>query len=324
VGAETISAIITSRNSRNYILSCVAALLEQTRPVDEILLVDRGSTDETLDLVRTQFPSVRVVHSHRDLGTARSLNEGIRRTSGDFLLLLSPEVQISTCYVEELLSKVHAQGQAADRVGSASGKMFKMFRGPSILESAGLEFDHDRATPAKRGEGASGNGSFEKEEYVFGAAPGASLYRRRTIEDIAVDREYLDENFSRGVDEFDLAWRTQLRGWRSLYVPTATAHADLRASPPWLTADHIHGSRDRYLHIFKNLGYGDVDNRFLGFVLQELSDTARNLVFAPQLLLSLPLSVMKMPLVRIKRQIVRKGRRVKRSRLGALGFRRAR
>ncbi len=313
--SERVSAVITSRNSLNYLKPCFKSLFCQTRPPDEVVLVDRGSLDQSVDAVRQDFPSVQIVQSRRDLGLAKSLNEGIRRTSGDFTLILYAEVQLDRKYLETLLEQLIASGP---RVGSASGKIFKMFGGPGVLDSAGLSFNPREGMPGKRGEGAPGAEVFQEQEMVFGAAQCAALYRRRTIDDVALMGKYLDEDMSS--DEFDLAWRAQLRGWRSLYVPSATAKADPRGLKAWSRAKAISMISDVHLRLFRNLLLADVQDSLGGLLLSAISGAACGLLTSPHKLLSLPVTAMRLPAARIKRQLIRKNRRVRNSVLGPAGF----
>jgi len=285
--------------------------------VDEIILVDRGSRDQSADLVRYQFPGVIVVQSRRDLGLGKSQNEGIRRSNGDMILLLHAEVQLDHNYIERLVAAMNAAG--SPRLGSASGKVFKMFGGAGLLDAAGLVFDHHAVSPTKRGEGTSKNGEFEKDEIVFGPSPGAALYFRRTIEDAAVRHEFLDEDID-WLDEIDLAWRTQLRGWQSLYVPRATAISDSREGSSVTAQARVCERSAGYLQIYKNLRRFDMAGRFYGFLLREVSRQAKNLLFSPSEAWTLPSTLLRLPTMRRKRQIVQKRRRIRNALLTTVGY----
>ena len=71
MGTESVAAIILSQNSANYLPSCLDGVFDQTRELDDIMLIDRGSTDGIADYVAAIYPKVRILLSRKDPGTAR-------------------------------------------------------------------------------------------------------------------------------------------------------------------------------------------------------------------------------------------------------------
>jgi GT2 family glycosyltransferase len=76
---------------------------------------------------------------------------------------------------------------------------------------------------------------------VFGACGAAALYRRTMLEELGG----FDEEFRFGLEDADVAWRAQMRGWRCLYAPRAIVHHDLGGTVP-------HGSELRYFQAGRN------------------------------------------------------------------------
>jgi N-acetylglucosaminyl-diphospho-decaprenol L-rhamnosyltransferase len=87
-----LSIIIVTYNSSAFIGVCLRSLLEQMRGLDhEILLVDNASSDETCRLIREEFPVVTLIESPSNVGFARANNLGLRKATGDFVLLINPD-----------------------------------------------------------------------------------------------------------------------------------------------------------------------------------------------------------------------------------------
>jgi glycosyltransferase involved in cell wall biosynthesis len=82
-----ISTVITVYNMERYIASAIESVLRQTRPSDEIIVVDDGSTDGTPDVLRGFATQVRVI-SQQNGGPASAVNAGIAASSGDTLAFL--------------------------------------------------------------------------------------------------------------------------------------------------------------------------------------------------------------------------------------------
>lgn len=87
-----LSIIIVTYNSSPFIGACLRSLMEQMRRLDhEILVVDNASSDGTCRLVREEFPSVILIESPSNVGFAGANNLGLRKASGDFVLLINPD-----------------------------------------------------------------------------------------------------------------------------------------------------------------------------------------------------------------------------------------
>jgi GT2 family glycosyltransferase len=111
---------------------------------------------------------------------------------------------------------------------------------PTRLCSAGLVLDR-LCVNAERLIGQPVTASEREPAEVFGACGGAAVYRREMVEQLGG----LDESFVFGLEDADLAWRAQMRGWRCLYVPHAIVFHDYGGTVP-------HGSNYRFLQAGRN------------------------------------------------------------------------
>ena len=90
-----LSIIIVSYNGRDYLRRCLRSLLEYTQRLEyEVLVVDNASRDGSADMVAAEFPSVHLVRHSRNAGLSKALNEGIRLSSGEMVVLMNPDVEL--------------------------------------------------------------------------------------------------------------------------------------------------------------------------------------------------------------------------------------
>ena len=117
-------------------------------------------------------------------------------------------------------------------------------------------FSHDR------GQDEIEDGRYNESGPVFGVTGACAFYRHKALEDIKVNGEWFDEDFGLYVEDVDLAWRAQLRGWKCYYLPDTVAfhkRGVTRINKPEIIRDYyITGYRNRYLAILKNAGIKDV------------------------------------------------------------------
>ncbi|MCB1713751.1 MAG: glycosyltransferase family 2 protein, partial [Candidatus Competibacteraceae bacterium] len=88
--AVTISVIIPAHNRAHTLPRALDSVLAQTRPADEVILVDDGSTDDTAALLQAHYPTVRYLHQPNQ-GVSAARNSGIRLARGDWIALLDSD-----------------------------------------------------------------------------------------------------------------------------------------------------------------------------------------------------------------------------------------
>jgi len=316
----SVSVIIVNWNHGRFLKDCLDALLAQeqsstalgTSPQFDVTVVDNGSTDGSPDWVARRYPDIRLLALPDNRGFSRAFNQAACCTDGTFVLSLNPDVTVRPRFIFEM---VHAM-EPDEYTGMVAPKLLRTDE-TAVLDSTGLFLDR-RRRPYDRGQGEADRHQYDTQPYVFGACGAAALYRRAMLEDLALNGEYLDEDFFAYYEDADLAWRAQLRGWRCVYAPRAVAtHArgwgdTLRKKGH--TAKDSGGPRlalrNRYLMIVKNdaLSYFLADlPRILAAELPRLAYAA---LAAPEVLLGIPDLIRAWPSALRKRQQIRSRRTV--------------
>jgi GT2 family glycosyltransferase len=245
-----VSAVILSWNSRRFLLDCIASALAQTYPAIELIVMDNDSSDDSVDLVRSHYPGLPVIVNDCNLGFARAHNKGIRETDGEFYMPLNPDVRLSDNFVAEMVKAA----RLAEDIGSASGKIyFSDENGPTDrLYSAGHLLPKNRKL-ANRGYKKKDAGKYGQIDYIFGPDGACPLYKRAMLEDVQMDGQYFDENFFVYAEDYDLCWRGQWLGWRSIYTPHAVAYHYGRGSGGFSSPSiQYQFARNHYMTILKN------------------------------------------------------------------------
>ena len=112
-----VSTVIPTYNRRTQVLGAIASVLRQTVPVDEIIVVDDGSTDGTPECIRDRFGSSVKVVQQKNAGAAAARNRGIREAQGEWIAFLdSDDVWLPT--------KIERQTDILARFGDQVGLCF--------------------------------------------------------------------------------------------------------------------------------------------------------------------------------------------------------
>ena len=205
------SVVILNFNGRRWLPACFDALSAQRgAPPFEIVLVDNGSTDESVAFVRERWPGARVVETGANLGFAGGNNAGAREAAGEWLVFLNND----TAPEPEWLASLAAEAAAHPGFALVTSRLVFM-DDPAVVDSAGDGYF--RAGGAfKHGYGASAD-AFGTSREVFGACGAAFMIRRDVFERLGG----FDERFFMNFEDVDLSYRARLLGFRVWYAASA-------------------------------------------------------------------------------------------------------
>jgi GT2 family glycosyltransferase len=247
---EKVSVVVLAWNSLRFLPACIDAVRAQTYPALELVVIDNNSSDDSVNLVRSRYPGIPVIVNECNLGFARAHNRGIRETGGEYYMPLNPDVVLASDFVARMVEAA----RLAEDIGAVSGKVyFSSERGPTErIFSTGHLLTRNRKS-ANRGYKRKDIGDYDEVDYIFGPNGACPLYRRSMLEDVRMGGECFDENFFLYGEDYDLCWRAQLLGWRSIYTPHAVAYHRSRGTggfdSPFIQYQF---ARNHYMTILKN------------------------------------------------------------------------
>ena len=204
-----VSVIVVNYNGRHFLEDCFRSLTQQTYRNYELILVDNGSTDDSISFMREHFPDVHLVQLSSNTGFAGGTNAGIKEAKGEFILTLNNDTISDLNLLDEIVRPMQLDGH----IGMCGAKMLlpdgRINSTAICISRSGAAWD--------RGMGEQDHGQYDVAEEIFGPCAGAALYRRSMLNEIGL----FDEDFFLFMEDVDLAFRAQLAGWRCRYVPTA-------------------------------------------------------------------------------------------------------
>jgi len=213
----SVSAIVVTYNALPWIEQC----LESLRGTDaEMIVVDHGSTDGTLELVKETFPEARVIQQE-NLGFGAGNNAGMRAGSGRYFLLLNADAWLTDGALERLVAFADEHPEAGvvgPRLLNPDGTLQRSVRGyPSPWRIATEYFFLRKLAPRSRALNAFYGAGFDHEsvreaEFLGGAC---LLVRREAVDSIGG----FDEDFFLMSEEVDWCYRFRQAGWKVLFYP---------------------------------------------------------------------------------------------------------
>jgi GT2 family glycosyltransferase len=210
-----LSVAIATFNGRELLEGVLASLAHQTIAAEmNLVVIDDGSSDDTVMWLREHRPDVRLIAHDRNLGVSRSLNEGLGLAEGEFLALLNNDVELEPDCLELLVEDLREHPDAA-----ASNPKLLDFHRRDHLDGAGDIYTW-WGMANRRGHGELDRGQYDRAEAVFGACAAVAVYRRSAIEQVGG----LDEDFFAYLEDVDWSMRALLAGFQCRYQPQAVAY----------------------------------------------------------------------------------------------------
>ncbi len=231
-----ITISLVTFNGMRWLPACLEAIAAQTHRDVEVIVLDNASSDGSVTMLRSQADAgrIKLIESDRNLGYAAGHNLVILQSAGELVCLLNQDVILDPRF----LAEAAVAFETSPRTGGVQGLVYRLgpdVRPMAIVDTTGLQIFRNRRV-VSRSQGTLDGGPREAGP-VFGADGPCPVYLRTALEDAAIaglrqETEYLDADFFAYKEDVDLAWRLQLAGWQTTYLPSAVAwHARSAAEP---------------------------------------------------------------------------------------------
>jgi N-acetylglucosaminyl-diphospho-decaprenol L-rhamnosyltransferase len=212
-----VSVVVVTYNSIRELERCLASVSDF-----EVVVVDHGSTDGTVELIRERFPHVRLIEQE-NRGFGAGMNAGMRVADGRYFLLLNADAWVLGDAVERLRVFADEHPEAAivgPRLLNPDGSLQRSVRGfPTLWRLATEYFFLRKLAPRSRLFNAFYGGGFDhrsvREAEWLGAA--CLLVRREAADEVGL----FDEDYFLFSEEVDWCWRFHEAGWNVLFFPGA-------------------------------------------------------------------------------------------------------
>jgi GT2 family glycosyltransferase len=205
-----VSAIIPTWNRADLLASILSNLEQQTRKLDEVIVVDNGSSDNSQQIAR-EF-NAKVIALPQNRGFAAAVNEGINAAGGDRLLILNNDVVLGQNWLEQLLARMEQENAPF-----AVGKLLRP-DGPAILDGS-WDLISRAAYAWRCGYGKPDGQVWSTARKIHFAPLTAALFDRQVFETIGL----LETRFESYYEDVDFGIRCALAGLEGVYEPAAVA-----------------------------------------------------------------------------------------------------
>lgn len=207
-----ITVVIPNYNGIRYLSDCLETLgnQEEGTPDFTVLVVDNGSTDDSVARMEKSFPEVQLLLLQENTGFCHAVNVGIQASTSPYVILLNNDTKVKSGFIKGLYDAIRSD----DRIFSVSARML-LWDNPELIDDAGDRYCVLGWAYA-RGKGKA-RGQYDRPADIFAACGGAVIYRRSVFGKIGL----FDEMHFAYLEDIDIGYRAGIYGYRNCYEPSA-------------------------------------------------------------------------------------------------------
>ncbi len=205
------SVIIPNWNGKHLLEICLPSLEKQSFKDFEVLIIDNGSSDNSLRYIKENFPSFRVTVLDKNLGFAPAVNIGIRKSRCKYIILLNNDTEMDKDCIKFFVKAADEHPEA----GFIAAKILNFYK-RNIIDNAGDYIDGG-GHPNTRGTGKRDGPQFNKPGFSFMATGGGSLFKKSAFEKVGL----FDEEYFVYMEDVDFCLRAQMQGIKGWFEPKA-------------------------------------------------------------------------------------------------------
>lgn len=231
--------MILNYNGGERVLACIHSVLKQSYDDYEVLIVDNASTDGSPELIRGEFPGIRMITNPRNLGYAGGNNVGIGHTSSEYVVFLNQDADVDGDWLARLIEPLDRD----ERVALSTSKILmssdrsKINTCGNVLHFTGFAFCRRLGEADDR----------PSEPELVGGVSGCSFAARRSVFE---ELGRFDPAFFAYLEDADLSWSALLAGFRIAYAHASVVYHDY--SPKMTPFKYFLLERNRYLVLMKH------------------------------------------------------------------------
>lgn len=216
-----VSVVILNWNGKNYLEKFLPSVLASSYANLQVFVGDNASNDGSVDFLKQHFPSVQVISNSENLGFAGGYNSVLSQIESDYFVLLNSDVEVTAGWIEPLIDLMES-----DKSIAAAQPKIKDWKNKSRFEYAGAAggFIDKYGYPFCRGRifdtVEADEGQYNSATEIFWASGAALFIKTQNWHEV----KGLDADFFAHMEEIDLCWRLQNRGYKIMYCPDSEVY----------------------------------------------------------------------------------------------------
>lgn len=219
--APRVAVVILNWNGKNHLEKFLPSVLASSYSNVEVIVADNASTDDSLDFLKSNFPSIRIINLFKNYGYAEGYNRALIQIEADYYILLNSDVEVQIRWIEpmvELLEENKTIAACQPKLLSFQNREQFEYAGAAggWIDKYGYPFAKGRVFDICEDD----HGQYDQSEPIFWASGAALFIRAKVFHEM----NGFDEYFFAHQEEIDLCWRMQLSGYKIYSCPSSVVY----------------------------------------------------------------------------------------------------
>lgn len=215
-----VAVVILNWNGRSFLKKFLPSVISNS-PEATIYIADNASSDGSLEFLKTNFPTVKLIDNGENLGFAGGYNKALKNLNEEFFVLLNSDVEVTPNWLQPVIDLFDSDANIAaiqPKILSYNDKTSFEYAGAAggFIDKNGFPFCRGRIFDSLEKD----NGQYDSVQEVFWAT-GACMFIRSKVYD---ELGGLDDDFFAHMEEIDLCWRIKRAGFRIMVQPRSIVY----------------------------------------------------------------------------------------------------
>ena len=218
---DKLAIVILNWNGAEMLKKYLPSVLQYSREEAVVYVADNASTDNSITLLKEQFPEVRLILLEKNWGFAEGYNKALEQVDAEYYLLLNSDIEVTPNWLTPLLSFMDSHQEVA----ACQPKLLSIFQRDSFeyagacggyLDRYGYPFCRGRIFDIVEQD----KGQYDEPAKVHWATGAALLVRARIYKEVGG----LDGRFFAHQEEIEMCWRMRIKGYQIYCLPDSKVY----------------------------------------------------------------------------------------------------
>jgi len=270
------SIIIPHYNGEDILHRCLLSLYNHTHESHEIIIVDNGSLDNSISMVKKDFPKTKIIPNKINIGYAGACNIGASQSKNDYLIFLNNDTEVTKNWIEPLVNKLQNDKVASvqPKIKNLTNQEYFDYAGASggYIDIFGYPFCRGRVFNTIEKDELQ----HESETNIFWASGTAFA----TKKEIFIKSGMFDLKLFAHMEEIDYHWRTQMMGYQIMVSPKSVIYHEGAKTLSYQSSKKTYlNHRNNLIIFFSNHKLFLLSVLFIPRILLHLTSTIIDLIF---------------------------------------------
>ncbi len=217
----SVAIVILNWNGKHFLEKFLPLVIESSYPNKTIYVADNGSIDDSVWLITTKFPEVKIIALEGNYGFTGGYNRALAQIEADYFVLLNSDVEVEKHWIEPVIKLMESDpviAVAQPKIKDFTNKDFFEYAGAAggFIDYLGYPFCRGRIFDTLEKD----EGQYDDSREIFWAS-GAAFFIKSTYWKLIGG---FDENFFAHMEEIDLCWRLKNLGYTIFYCAESTVY----------------------------------------------------------------------------------------------------